>query len=194
MRQGRERGAAALRGATAATVATLLAAGLHTLGGGEAPAPVVVALTLAFAVPLCTALVGRRLPLLRLGAAVVLSQVLFHALFTLGAGARAATAVPHLHGATAHLPPLLGHAPEQMTASHVAAALLTTALVARGEAAVRALLACWRLATTRWRRLPAPVPLLAAPRTAPIEARAGRLALLLLPLALRHRGPPLHTA
>jgi hypothetical protein len=189
MSHGPDRGIAVARGIAAASVATFTAAAFHTLGGGATPAPVTIALTLAFAVPLCTALVGRRLPLVRLGAAVVLSQVLFHLLFTLTAGAGGA-ALPHLHGATVHLPPMLGHAPEQMTASHVAAAVLTTALLARGESAVRALLTSWRLGTTRWRLLTAPVPVLPPAMPAPVAEPAGRLALLLLTRALRHRGPP----
>ncbi|BDZ44251.1 hypothetical protein [Naasia aerilata] len=189
MGHGRDRGATVARGAAAASVATFAAAAFHTLGGGEAPAPVTIVLTLAFAIPLCIALVGRRLPLVRLAAAVSLSQVLFHLLFTLGEGSGTA-ALPHLHGGAVHLPAMLGHAPQQMTSSHVAAALLTTVLLARGEAALRALLTSWRLSATRWRRLPAPVPLIPRPLPEPVAEPVHRLPGLILPLSLRHRGPP----
>lgn len=193
MGHGRERGAAVVRGTIAASAATFTAAAFHTLGGGDAPAPVTIALTLAFAVPLCIALVGRRLPVVRLAAAVVLSQVLFHLLFTLSEGT-SAVAIPHLHGGAVHLPPMLGHAPQQMTVSHVVAAVLTTVLLAHGERSARALLAAWRMAVTRWRLLPTPVPLVAPPLPAPSGEPAGRLSALLVPLGLRHRGPPAFAA
>jgi hypothetical protein len=77
-----------LRGWAAAVVATLLAAGSHTLAGSAAPgrdagpAPVVWILTLALAGPLCTALAGRALSRWRLGSAVGSSQLLFHWLYS----------------------------------------------------------------------------------------------------------------
>lgn len=77
-----------LRGWAGAVVATLLAAGSHTLAGSAAPghdagpAPVVWILTLALAGPLCTALAGRALSWWRLGSAVGSSQLLFHWLYS----------------------------------------------------------------------------------------------------------------
>ncbi|MCY1159567.1 MAG: hypothetical protein MOP51_2592 [Citricoccus sp.] len=86
---GRLRGPARLlRGWAAAVVATLVAAGSHTLAGGTepghdaGPAPVVWILTLALAGPLCTALAGRALSWWRLGSAVASSQLLFHWLYS----------------------------------------------------------------------------------------------------------------
>ncbi len=86
---GRLRGPARLlRGWAAAVVATLVAAGSHTLasstepGHDAGPAPVVWILTLALAGPLCTALAGRALSWWRLGSAVASSQLLFHWLYS----------------------------------------------------------------------------------------------------------------
>ncbi|QCU77248.1 hypothetical protein E7744_02710 [Citricoccus sp. SGAir0253] len=80
-----------LRGWTAAVVATVLAAGSHTLAGGlgsahdAGPHPVAWILTLALAAPLCTALAGRALSWWRLLGAVGASQLLFHAAYSLAA-------------------------------------------------------------------------------------------------------------
>jgi hypothetical protein len=94
-RRAPDRGPARLlRGWAAAAVATLLAAGSHTLAAtwGSAhhhpdagPAPVVWILTLALAGPLCTALAGRPLSWLRLALAVGSSQLLFHWLYSTAA-------------------------------------------------------------------------------------------------------------
>jgi hypothetical protein len=102
-----------LRGWAAAVVATLLAAGSHTLAGTTAgghdagPAPVVWLLTLALAGPLCTALAGRSLSWWRLWSAVGSSQLLFHWLYSQSParpgdpGAAAASPQATLAGASA---------------------------------------------------------------------------------------------
>src|SRR5699024_5402302 len=92
-----------LRGWAGAGVATVLAAGSHTLanlldpGGSHAghdagPAPILWILTLALAGPLCTALAGRRLSWWRLTAGVTASQLIFHWLYSAGPGVSAASA------------------------------------------------------------------------------------------------------
>jgi len=107
-------GARLLRGWAAAVVATLLAAGSHTLAGGAAPgheagpAPVVWILTLALAGPLCTALAGRALSWWRLGSAVGSSQLLFHWLYS-----QSATLPRHPGGSV-----LSDHAVHAAPASH----------------------------------------------------------------------------
>lgn len=72
------------RGWAAAVVATLMAAGSHTLAAGHdaGPAPVVWLLTLVLAGPLCTALAGRVKSWWRVAVAVASSQVLFHWLYS----------------------------------------------------------------------------------------------------------------
>ena len=110
------RGAARLlRGWAASLVATVLAAGSHTVANLHAgtdliesgtshaahdagPAPILWILTLALAGPVCTALAGRRLSWWRLSAGVAASQLLFHWLYSATATA-APAATPVLTGA-----------------------------------------------------------------------------------------------
>ncbi|XKH53208.1 hypothetical protein LG293_03580 [Citricoccus nitrophenolicus] len=93
-----------LRGWAAAVIATLWAAGSHTVASissysadvpahghvpdhlhDAGPAPIVWILTLALAGPLCTALAGRRLSWWRLASGVGASQLLFHWLYSIAA-------------------------------------------------------------------------------------------------------------
>jgi hypothetical protein len=74
------------RGLLAAGFATLVAAVFHTASGGAAPSVLALSLSLAFSGIFCVALAGKRLSLWRQSASVVLSQLLFHALFGLGQG------------------------------------------------------------------------------------------------------------
>lgn len=74
------------RGLLAAGFATLVAAVFHTASGGAAPSVLALSLSLAFSGIFCVALAGKRLSLWRQSASVVLSQLLFHALFCLGQG------------------------------------------------------------------------------------------------------------
>lgn len=86
-----------VRGAAAAWVATIVAATSHTLAGGGAPAPVLIAVVGILAWPAGIALVGRRLSVGRIAAAVVSSQLLFHVAFAVAAGADPSAATGHLH-------------------------------------------------------------------------------------------------
>lgn len=136
-----------LRGWGAALVATVVAAGFHTLADpghhDDGPSPLVILLTLALAGPLCTALAGRMLSWTRLSAGVLLSQGLFHALYSLGSGTVTGSAGPaagHSHHAQ-HLvvasgpPPTVDAAPAMLLA-HVLAAAVTLLLLRQGERAV----------------------------------------------------------
>jgi len=103
-----------MRGWAAAVIATLMAAGSHTLAGGHdaGPAPVVWLLTLVLAGPACTALAGRVLSWWRLAMAVVSSQLLFHWLYSWPAVRSGAPGplLPDHHGAhgPAVAPPVPG--------------------------------------------------------------------------------------
>lgn len=111
-----------LRGWAAAVVATLWAAGSHTVASvssrsadlpahGQAPdhlhdagpAPIVWILTLALAGPLCTALAGRRLSWWRLASGVGASQLLFHWLYSVSAVPADAGALGQLRSAAGHI-------------------------------------------------------------------------------------------
>ncbi|MGM7671205.1 hypothetical protein [Microbacterium sp. A93] len=124
-----------LRGWAAAFVATLLAAGSHTVanlvesGASHAahdagPAPILWILTLALAGPVCTALAGRRLSWWRLSAGVAASQLLFHWLYSATAVPAAAPTLTGLHGGHgAHA----GHAESMIAVAAVGAGAGTAA-------------------------------------------------------------------
>ncbi|MBD3943390.1 hypothetical protein IF188_16995 [Microbacterium sp. NEAU-LLC] len=129
----------ALRGTAAAAVATIVAATAHTLAGGGAPAPALVAAVGILAAPLAVALAGRRLSVWRVGAIVLASQALFHLAFAITAGAD--PAAPHAHHTTVLAggvaPVALPDAP--MLVAHVLAAIATVAGLYGGERMLRAL-------------------------------------------------------
>ncbi|WP_324012016.1 hypothetical protein [Microbacterium sp. JZ37] len=188
----------ALRGASASTVATVLAAVSHTVGGGAAPAPLlVVAMAAVLALP-AILVVGRRPRLSRVLAAVVTTQAAFHLAF-LALGSPVATRISasahagHLH-AEAHAHPALVEtavlataADAPMLAAHAVAALVTTALLWRGEQLVRAI-AAWAIA--RLVRAAA-LPLVRIRRRLPLRAdRRGERASRRFHDIRLQRGPP----
>ncbi|GAB2476350.1 hypothetical protein GCM10027063_16650 [Promicromonospora xylanilytica] len=102
------------RGPLVASAATATALLSHLLGGGAMPGWLGIVVPWALSLTLCTVLAARRLSLWRITTSVVLSQVLFHTLFVLGAPA--AQAVPGHTGAPGHgmheqLPPSSGGSP-----------------------------------------------------------------------------------
>lgn len=132
-----------LRGFAASSVATIIAAVSHTIGGGAAPHPLLIAALSVFLTPSAALLVGRRLSLPRLAMTVLLSQSVFHVLFvalnaTAAPSATAVTSAGHQHSLM--LTPLgEGVAPDAgMLAAHVIAGILTVALLWRGENLLRA--------------------------------------------------------
>lgn len=132
----------ALRGAASAWIATVLAATSHTLAGGGAPAPTLVAVLGILASPLAVALVGHRLSLWRAAVTVVASQALFHVSFAVTAGVDPSVAVGHLHGAAlpgsaAGVAGILPDAP--MLVGHLLAAAATVFVLFTGERMLRAL-------------------------------------------------------
>lgn len=131
----------ALRGTASAAVATWIAAVSHTLGGGVFPAPALLLVVTALAAPLAVALAGRRLGLGRLALTVVGTQVLLHVAFAATAGLDPAAPSRHVHsgplplgGGFASVIPDPG-----MAVAHVFAAVLTIAVLHRGEQALRAI-------------------------------------------------------
>ena len=92
-----------LHGVAASAVATWTAAVSHTVGGGEAPSPVVLLVVTALAAPLCVAVAGRTLSLPRVIVAVGLAQVLLHTTFAATAGLGGTAGGGHVH--TTSTPP-----------------------------------------------------------------------------------------
>lgn len=133
-----------VRGAAASSVATIVAAVSHTLGGGAAPHPLLIVALSVFLTPIAALLVGCRPHILRLSAAVVLSQTVFHVLFT----TLNATVTPAVAGTGHQHVMTLGPVGEAvspdagMLGAHLVAVIVTILLLARGESVARAI-ACW---------------------------------------------------
>lgn len=140
-----------VRGAAASSVATIIAAVSHTIGGGAPPHPLLVIALSVFLTPIAALLVGPTPRLGRLSTAVVVSQMVFHLLFvTLGAAASPPVATSHHHGipldpVTSTIAPDAG-----MLGAHVMAAVFTIALLWRGEQLLR-VVARWVRAALRTR-------------------------------------------
>lgn len=190
------------RGAVVASIATFTALLSHVVAGGDVPGWAGVAAPWMLALMASTLLAGRTLSTIRLGLSVVISQLLFHTLFVMGAPA-SAPAMPgmHHHGAMTMLPTApVGTAPlcpdPLMWAMHAAAAILTTLMLVRGERAMRALLRLAHDLRTWARRIvrhAAAVSLPHLPSASPeapfwVVRPAARLAVQ------RRRGPPLAIA
>ncbi len=195
-----------MRAGVASSLAVFVALSFHVLGGGSAPAPIVLVAALGLAMPPAVVLIGRRLSTVRLGAVVVVAQALLHALFSMGMTGSLSRS--GLDGHLSHLPPppiplsmqvmdgassgsgLLGLS-AGMTVAHLAAAGITLIALRCGEGAFWALVlrAAWVL-----RRLLPMVRTISAPvrKPSPPAHGVGRLqAQLLAWCGVRHRGPPL---
>ncbi|MDE0547201.1 hypothetical protein [Microbacterium sp. C7(2022)] len=137
----------ALRGASAGTVATLLAATSHTIAGGGAPSPALVFALAVLSAPLSVALVGRTLSVWRVALTVIASQTLFHGVFSLtAAGVRGddAAGISHLHSGAHHSLVTFDASSKAfvipdsaMLVSHLAAAVLTLLALYFGERMLR---------------------------------------------------------
>jgi hypothetical protein len=186
-----QRHARALRGTVAAAVATVIAATAHTLAGGGAPSPALVAAVGILAAPAAVALAGRRLSPWRVGMIVLASQALFHLAFAITAGAD--PTAPHAHHtmvlAGGVTPVALPDAP--MLVAHALAAIATAAGLYGGERMLRALGRGIHAILSR-ARVSAPLPvvprLVASTRVR--ESRPARIALS----GLSRRGPPVFVA
>ncbi len=184
-------------------MATFAALMSHVSAGGAIPAWLGVAVPWILSVMVCTVLAGHKLSAMRLTVGVIVSQLLFHALFVLGA---APTSVPgpkpgaHVHDLMT-LTPLsdatstMVHPDPTMWFMHGVAALVTVAALYRGERAVlhlRAVTAEWAAWVRRRfvRALPVPF-LLPFARVATDTSPGWHVASAPQLTLLRRRGPPL---
>lgn len=185
------------RGGIAAVVSLFVAACSHAIAGGSLPNTAGLALCLAFAVLACVALAGRRLSVPRLAASVLVSQFLFHGMFTLLGEAAPAAQVPAMGGHMRSFEPVMvqstGHVMSGwMWIAHAIAAVVTIVALRFGE---RAFWAIAGLVAPSVRRMPRlTIPARPSPQgVAPTrEELPRRLAAILS--ALGHRGPPLRPA
>lgn len=180
-----------VRAAAVTSVATLIAAVSHTLGGGSAPHPLLILAVATLLTPVCALLVGVRASRTRVALAVLSSQAVFHLLFhVLGSPTGSSvTDSGHAHHLDlALLGPVapVAAADATMLGAHVVAAVLTTLLVWHGEALVRAV--------ARWFQALLVRALLSAPAE---HRRPGTLRSVLLPpldaavsSGISRRGPP----
>lgn len=183
------------RGGFGALAATLLAAASHALAGGSVTV-FALAATGVLALPLCVALAGRAGSLWRLSVAVFVSQGLYHWSFAgIGAvqqrgSAPALAAHDHLGALSAFAPDLAeaASAGAWMWVAHGVAAMLTIALLHRGEHALLHLIRLVRSAVPV--RVPRAVALPARPAIlAPLPEPERTNAQVFLS-AITHRGPP----
>lgn len=150
--QGAPRRQRTLRGVAAAGFATFVALTSHVIGGGDLPSAMGVVVPLALSSLVCVLLAGRRLSLPRLSVSVLVSQSLFHFLFSVftpirgthdpvNAIERHALHHPGAAGTAGSMPGMSGSAPGMtgsMSASsadasmhaHVSPAMLVAHLVA----------------------------------------------------------------
>ena len=194
----------ALRSALLSLTVLSLAAGAHTLGGGELPAVGIMLALLALTGLASTAATRLRLNLPALAGLLGAGQLVLHEAFTVFSAPALAGAVPgpagrlspH-HAGTVQLPagadsPLAASGMDSelsllMLAGHALATLLCAVLLARGEAAL------WSLAA--WLRPLLRLPAAVAPDAVAVPAATGRPAES-APLPWRNlrrdcrRGPP----
>ncbi|MBP1327584.1 hypothetical protein JOF28_002816 [Leucobacter exalbidus] len=193
------RGERVVRGTAIASAASLTAAASHALAGGQVTWLSVLATTL-LALPLSTALAGRKFALWRLALAVGAAQFVYHWSFA-GLGSfpleGAGTTPASLHAA--HLAQLQGFVPDlpanatattaglAMLLGHTVAAAVTIALLHSGDRALRAIARLVRrvvpfsravtVTALRVSRVPAPAFAWCRPRPALFSV-------------ISHRGPP----
>lgn len=200
----RSRAPRVARGAVAASIATFAALLSHVVAGGEVPGWIGIAAPWILALAVCTLLAGRTLSLVRLSVSVVVSQLLFHTLFVMGAPSApsASTSTGHDHAAMTLLPAASSTsvaawcADPAMWGAHAAAAAATIAVLYRAERAVRMLLFLAAQVRAWARRVAArcvptvPAALLRRPARRRIIARAWMPRSAPHLRVLRPRGPP----
>jgi hypothetical protein len=191
------------RGTLAAAFAVFVAALFHVAAGGGVPSALAVTVSLALCVPACVLLTGTRRSLWRLCVSVGLSQLIFHALFTLspaGPDFRSADGSGHLH-AGSHLIASAGSTsmsampgmPDNgwMWLGHATAALTTVIALRYGEASVWGLLATAAIRIVAFTGLPMAPARPAAPHRVTVDVRPIALPSSRLVIgAMRRRGPP----
>ena len=181
-----------VRAAAVSTIATLLAAVSHTIGGGAAPHPLLIAAVAVLFLPVSAALVGSRVSRIRVAGAVFAAQAAFHVLFqALGAPTAGGVAgtVGHAHHVDLSALGPLSTAPAldaAMLSAHLAAAVLTTLLLWHGESVVATIARWFHAAVRRGDVLPTvttapPQPL----RSLPLTLRDAAV-----DTVLSRRGPP----
>jgi hypothetical protein len=190
------------RGWIVAAFSTFVAALSHTVGGGSVPPLLAVVVSLAFAGIVSIALSGRTLSTWRLTVAVLVSQLIFHGLFSFGSAGGALVATDAATAHSTHAGSIVVSAIPagtmsgadhglMMTVAHVLAAVVTIVALRFGERAFWGLLSTATVALKALVRVLVLTPIPNIPRA--IEASAATLQppnLLVVLSPMRHRGPP----
>ena len=180
--------ARAARGWGVAVFATATAAVSHGLAGGTFPGTFGILASLILAGAASSLLTTRKQSLWRLTAAVAITQVMYHSVFS-GMGDPTAPMVAH-HSALPHLMPVHSHA-GSMWLAHVVAGIVTLIVLVHAESALWSLARTVRLVVARFLSLWRPAPVAVAVDL-PVERRDSHPSPLLVVLSLmRYRGPPL---
>lgn len=195
------------RGWIVAAFSTFVAALSHTVGGGAAPGLLAVVVSLAFAGIVSIALAGRSLSTWRLTVAVLVSQLIFHGLFSFGGsgGRLSATdaSINHAHaaGQSVQLMPAAGSVDAMsagdhglmMALAHIVAAVVTVVALRFGERAFWGLFTTATVALTALVKVIVLTPIPNIPRSIPaLSTFLPPRDLLVLLSPMRHRGPPVH--
>ncbi|MFJ4174080.1 hypothetical protein [Microbacterium sp. NPDC089696] len=179
-----------LRAAAASSIATVLAAVSHTVAGGSAPHPLLVVAMTALLVPVAAVLIGVRPSRVRVALTVLVSQIAFHLVFALlGAPTAGLSGIGHQHhlDLAAFGPVAAVAAPDAlMIGAHLVAAIVTIALLWRGESLIRAI-AQWIVARLRSRATSVCLPHRRRPLPTSSAVPVLRTALA---TSLSRRGPP----
>jgi hypothetical protein len=175
-----------IRGLGAATVATTVAATSHGIADGAQPSVAGLILAIVFAAAVCIPLARTRMPLPRLTAAVTISQLGFHLVFSYLGASGTAVATSHHGGVEFAAGAPAQHSTPLMWILHTCAAIATIAALRHGERVLTA------IGRTLLRTTSFAMPLVPAlPRRAAAR-RARRSATLVLLDSRGLRGPPLH--
>lgn len=132
-----------------AAFSVFVAAFAHILGGGSVPSWVALVLALVFALLVSIPLIGKRMSLPRVAAAVTIAQTFFHTVFAVIGNPSNVVAVTSGHhdvafSAVAGSINHGAHGAMPMTAGHAIAAVITIAAVRQGAAALNAIAASAR--------------------------------------------------
>lgn len=183
-----------VRAAAASSVATVLAAVSHTIGGGAAPHPLLVLAMAVLLIPVAAVLVGGRASRTRIALAVLVGQAAFHIVFALlGAPTTGSVAGASVTGHQHHIdlttlgPAAAVAAPDAlMLVAHLVAAVLTTALLCHGESLIHTI-ARWIVARLRARSASVRLP---HRRRTPLSSLTPNLINPALTVSVSRRGPP----
>ncbi len=154
-----------MRALVAATVATGVALGSHVLGGGFAPSLTGLLVPFALSLIVCWHLGNRMNSWWRTALGVTASQALFHSLFVVGSGGAMSSSSGHAHHvapgdlvvAAGQVSAHGAHGGVAMTVAHIAAGVVTTALLARLDWALARALDAMRALLAPVHRLTEPI-------------------------------------